>query len=725
MMSTKRKPATQTPTRGAILKYLGQRNQPLAEAALFRAFALRQAQDKKALRELLGQMERDGVLIKNRKGRYALPSHMDMIQGRVSGHPDGYGFLIPDHGGPDLYLSSREMRNVLHGDRVVARVARVDRRGRLEGTIVAVTERVNNQVVGRYVIENGIGVLVPDDKRISQDILIPPDHAGAAKSHEIVVAEIVRQPNAKIQPVGRIVEVLGEHMAPGMEIEIAMRKYDLPHRWSEAVSSELEKLEDEITAHLTGRVDLRDVPLVTIDGEDARDFDDAVYCEKTDDGWRLVVAIADVSHYVGTDSALDYDARQRGNSVYFPEQVIPMLPEKLSNDLCSLNPHVDRLCFACEVYIDAHGNLGEYRFFEAIMRSKARLTYTEVAAILVDKIPAVIDKYRSLIDELEELYALSQALRGRRMADGTIDFELPETKIVFDEQRKIERIEPLERNDAHKLIEECMLAANACAADMLLTHSAAGLYRVHDKPDPLKIEDIKKFLTEFGLTLGGGGHPRPGDYQAVVAQCAGAPHAHIVQTALLRSLKQATYSAQNSGHFALGFDRYAHFTSPIRRYPDLWVHRVIKQLLDGVVSDTPGDEPDVELEQIADHCSVTERRADEATRDVVQWLKAEYMLDRIGEQFSGVISGVTNFGIFVELSAVYVEGLVHVTGLGNDYFHFDPARHRLTGERSGVTYSLGDPLEVKVVRVDLDSAKIDFELADQTGGRKTRRRRRR
>jgi ribonuclease R len=724
-MSTKRKPATQTPSRGEILKYLGQRNQPLTEAALFRAFALRQAKDKKALRVLLDQLERDGVLIKNRKGRYALPSHMDMIQGRVSGHPDGYGFLIPDHGGPDLYLSSREMRNVLHGDRVVVRVARVDRRGRLEGTIVAVTERVNNQVVGRYVVENEIGLLIPDDQRISQDILIPPDQSGAAKSHEIVVAEIVRQPNAKIQPVGRIIEVLGEHMAPGMEIEIAMRKYDLPHRWSDAVSTELGRLEDEITADLTRRVDLRDLPLVTIDGEDARDFDDAVYCDKTHNGWRLVVAIADVSHYVAPGSALDHDAGQRGNSVYFPERVIPMLPEKLSNDLCSLKPDVDRLCFACEVYVDVQGNLGEYRFFEAIMRSKARLTYTEVAAILVDKMPAVINKYRNLIGALEELYALSQTLRGRRMRDGTIDLDLPETKIVFDEQRKIERIEPLERNDAHKLIEDCMLAANVCAADMLLTHSAPGLYRVHDKPDPLKIEDIKKFLTEFSLTLGGGGHPRPGDYHAVVVQCAGAPHNHIVQTALLRSLKQATYSTQNSGHFALGFDRYTHFTSPIRRYPDLWVHRVLKQLLDGAVFDGPDEDSDWELERIADHCSVTERRADEATRDVVQWLKAEYMLDRIGEQFSGVISAVTDFGIFVELSQVFVEGLVHVTGLGNDYFRFDPARHRLTGERSGVTYSLGDPVEVTVVRVDLDSAKIDFELADQTAGRKKRRRRRR
>ncbi len=725
MMSTKRKPVTQTPSRGAILKYLGQRNQPLTEAALFRAFTLRGAKDKQNLRELLGKMERDGVLIKNRKGRYALPSHMDMIQGRVTGHPDGYGFLIPDQGGPDLYLSSREMRSVLHGDRVVARVAHVDRRGRLEGTIVAVTERVNNQVVGRYVIENGMGLLIPDDQRISQDVLIPPDHAGTAKNHEIVVAEIVRQPNAKIQPVGRIVEVLGEHMAPGMEIEIAMRKYDLPHRWSDAVSSEVRQLDDEIPTDLAGRADLRDLPLVTIDGEDARDFDDAVYSKKTDDGWRLLVAIADVSHYVAAGSALDHDAKQRGTSVYFPERVIPMLPERLSNDLCSLKPDVDRLCFACEVHVDARGNLGEYRFFEAIMRSKARLTYTEVAAILVEKAPAVMEVHRPLIDDLEELYALSRALRGRRMEDGSVDFDLPETKIVFDEHRKIERIEPLERNDAHKLIEDCMLAANVCAADMLLTQRAPGLYRVHDKPDPLKIEDVKKFLTEFGLTLGGGGHPRPGDFQTVVAQCADAPHARIVQTALLRSLKQATYSARNSGHFALGFDRYAHFTSPIRRYPDLWVHRVIKRLLSGAGFEGPEDEPDLELERIADHCSVTERRADEATRDVVQWLKAEYMLDRIGEQFPGVVSGVTDFGIFVELSAVYVEGLVHVTGLGNDYFHFDPARHRLTGERSGVSYSLGDTVDVKVVRVDLDSAKIDFELADQKAGRRTRRRRRR
>ncbi len=674
---------------------------------------------------MLDRMEAEGVLIKNRKGRYALPSHMDMISGRVTGHADGYGFLVPDKGGADLYLSPREMRSVLHGDRVVARVSRIDHRGRLEGTVVAITERGIKQVVGRYVLEKGIGFVVPDDQRISQDILVPPDQSAGARNHQIVVAEITRPPDGQLQPVGRITQVLGEHLAPGMEIEIAIRKYDLPHCWSEEATEQVHALGDDVAANLAARTDLRDVPLVTIDGEDARDFDDAVYAERVDHGWRLVVAIADVSHYVAPDSPLDEAARDRGNSVYFPGRVIPMLPEKLSNGLCSLNPHVDRLCFVCEVFVDLDGNLGDYRFYEAVMRSKARFTYTEVAAILVERRSELLDRHRGLVGNLEELYALSKALRARRIRNGTVDFELPETQIEFDRQRKIERIVPLERNDAHKLIEDCMLAANVCAADTLLLSGVVGIFRVHEKPDPFKIEDVNKYLLEFGLSLGGGRNPQPGDFAEVVAQCADKPFNRIVQTALLRSMKQAVYTTLNIGHFALGFDRYTHFTSPIRRYPDLLVHRAVKRLAKANKRDVAKTEPDVELERIADHCSLTERRADEATRDVVQWLKAEFMQDHIGEQYRGVVSGVTEFGIFVELVEVYVEGLVHVTGLGNDYFHFDPARHRLTGERSGVAYSLGDELEVKVVRVDLDAAKIDFELVDHKAGRRTRRRRRR
>ncbi len=697
----------------------------MTETALYRAFAVRNTDDKKKVRALLDRMEADGLVLKNRKGRYALPSHMDMIPGRVSGHPDGYGFLIPDKGGPDLYLSPREMRTVLHSDRIVARVSRIDGRGRLEGKVVAITERGIKQVVGRYVLEKGIGVVIPDDQRISQDILIPTDQSSGARNHQIVVAEITRPPDKQVQPVGRISEVLGEHLAPGMEIEIAIRKYDLPHAWSDEATEQVRGLDEDLNAHLEARTDLRDLALVTIDGEDARDFDDAVYCERQQQGWRLIVAIADASHYVAPASALDRAARERGNSVYFPGRVIPMLPEKLSNELCSLNPHVDRLCFVCEVNVDAEGNLGKYRFYEAVMQSKARLTYTEVAAILVDRQQDIIGRYRNLAANLEELYDLAKALRARRIRDGTIDFELPETQIEFNEERKIERIVPLERNDAHKLIEDCMLAANVCAADVLLTRGSPGLFRVHESPDPLKIEDVNKYLIEFGLSLAGGREPGPGDFAQVVAQCADKPYDRIVQTALLRSMKQAVYSTRSIGHFALGFDRYTHFTSPIRRYPDLLVHRALKRSAAGKLRDASESEPDLELERVADHCSMTERRADEATRDVVQWLKAEFMQEHIGEQYRGIISGVTDFGIFVELLEVYVEGLVHITGLGNDYFHFDPARHRLTGERSGVTYSLGDELAVKVVRVDLDAAKIDFELIDHTAGRRRRRRKRR
>ncbi len=722
MMSTKRKTTTTLPDRTAILSYMNQRRQPLTEAALFRAFTVKRAEDKQRVRSLLGEMEREGVVIKNRKDRYALPSHMDMVHGRVSGHADGYGFLVPDQGGPDLYLSPREMRNVLHGDRVVGRVTRVDRRGRLEGTIVAVTERTNKTIVGRYVVEKGVGFVVPDDQRISQDVFIPPEEAGDARGHQIVVAEVTRQPNKRFQPVGRIVNVLGEHLAPGMEIEISIHKYGLPHRWPAAVTAETERMAGPVD---TGqREDIRDLPLVTIDGEDARDFDDAVYCERRGDAWRLVVAIADVSHYVAPGTALDQAARERGTSVYFPERVIPMLPERLSNDLCSLNPDVDRYCFACEVEIERDGSLGEYRFFEAVMRSRARLTYTEVAAIIGGGNPAATAERRDLVKYLQALHELAVRLRKRRARDGTVDFELPETRIVFDANRKISRIEPVERNDAHRLIEECMLAANVCAADVMQRHQAPGIYRVHERPDPLKIEDVRKFVAEFGLTLAGGGNPQPLDFAELIDRCAGAVHSHIVQTALLRSMKQAVYTVHNSGHFALGFDRYAHFTSPIRRYPDLHNHRVIKQLKPAAATDQSIQGPDAQLERLAQHCSMTERRADEATRDVVQWLKAEFMLDRIGEEFPGVVSAVVDFGIFVELEQLYVEGLVHITEMGNDYFHFDPTRRRLTGERSGARFQLGDRVKVKVSRVDLDDAKIDFMLVDSgvTARRRGRRR---
>ncbi len=723
-MSTKQPRNASAPPRAQILKYLEKRGKPVPEDTLFQAFSIRKGPSRD---ELLGRLERmtaDGQVLVDRRGRYVLPGRVDMIRGRVQGHPDGFGFLIPEHGGQDLFLSAKEMRKVLHGDTALAKVRRIDHRGRAEGTVVEVLERANETVVGRLHIEDDISFVIPENNRISQDILVPDDARGGAVHGQIVVAEITRQPDKRKQPVGRVEEVLGEHMEPGMEIEVAIRKYGIPHEWPEAVDVEPGRVPDRVEPDEAGeRLDLRDRPLVTIDGEDAKDFDDAVLARRQDDGvWELTVAIADVSHYVKRDMALDREAFLRGNSVYFPERVVPMLPEVLSNEICSLNPHVDRLCFACIMRIDDDGEVIDYRFDTAVMRSHARLTYNQVAAALLDGDAGALGEFRDLLPQLNDLYELSRILNERRIQRGSLELELPETRIVFDEERKIQRIEPTQRNDAHRLIEECMLAANICAADFLAERKGPAIYRIHEQPDGDKIEDARAFLAEFGLVLRGGREPTPRDFAQIVEQCEDEPFSHVVQVTLLRSLKQAVYSVDLSGHFALGFDRYTHFTSPIRRYPDLMVHRLIKARI------RQGERMELDYDQlgrIAEHCSVTERRADEATRDVVQWLKTEFMLERVGEEFDGVVSGVAEFGVFVELSELYVEGLVHVTALGEDYFHYDPKRRRLTGEHSGAMFQIGEEVRVRVVRVDIDQAKIDFELVDGGGGRRKKKKKRR
>jgi len=695
------------PSREAILAHLKDAGEPLSFSELTSALDIRGERDLDAIGRRLRAMERDGQLLKNRRGQYGLIDHMDMVTGRVIGHPEGFGFLVPDAGGDDLFLSPREMRMVLNGDRAVARVSGLDQRGRKEGVIIEVLERAHKTVVGRYVSENHVGFLVPSDKRINQDILVPRDGAGAAKPGQIVVAEITEHPTRRSQPVGKIVEVLGDHMAPGMEIEVAIRAYDLPHVWPDAVLTEVSGLAPQVPEEAKeGREDLRDVPLVTIDGEDARDFDDAVYCERVGKGYRLIVAIADVSHYVKPGTALDREGVARGNSVYFPQNVIPMLPEILSNGLCSLNPMVDRLCMACEMEINARGEIQEFRFFEAVMRSQARLTYTKVAAMLVDGDAALRQEYAPLVPHLENLYALYKLLNKARQARGAVDFELPETKIIYDAQRKIDRIVPLQRNDAHKLIEECMLAANVCAAEFLVKKKVPAPFRIHAGPPAEKLTALREFLFELGVQLGGGDEPRARDYAKLLTSLGDRPDARLIHTVLLRSLSQAIYSPDNIGHFALGYENYTHFTSPIRRYPDLLVHRAIK----GILRRQPIQDTIEAVQTLTDHLSMTERRADDATREVIRWLKAEYMMDKIGEEFDGIISGVTNFGIFVELAEVYVDGLVHITSLGQDYFHFDPSKHRLLGERTRQSFRLGDHVRVKVAQVNLDEAKLDFEL---------------
>ena len=719
------------PSREFIMQRMDELGKLINQDEIAAEFGIESETDSEALRRRLRAMERDGQVLRNRRGGYGLVDRMDMVLGRVSGHPDGFGFLIPDAGDDDLFLAPRQMRGVFHGDRVVARVVGLDKRGRREGAIVEVLERNTQNVVGRIRFESGVSFVTPDNKRIAQDIQIPPDETGGARDSQFVSVAIIEQPNRRSGPVGRVVEVIGDHMAPGMEIDVAIRAHDLPLEWPGAVEDEISSLKAEVPAAAKrNRLDLRDTPLVTIDGADSRDFDDAVFCEQTPKGWRLLVAIADVSHYVKPNTALDAEALLRGNSVYFPERVIPMLPEILSNGLCSLNPDIDRLCMVCEMYINKEGELTRSRFHEALMRSHARLTYSEVARLLIDKDKKTRVQYQELVPHLEELYKLYKVMRRGRTNRGAIDFETTETRIVFSKDRKIEKIIAVERNEAHKIIEECMIAANVCTARFLGRHKLPTLFRVHEGPKAEKLLDLREFLKERGLSLAGGKQPAAGDYAKMLKRIQGRPDTHVIETVMLRSLSQAKYSPDNVGHFGLAHEEYLHFTSPIRRYPDLLVHRAIRYQLKKQSQKKQGKNPSsrgltagggfayehAQMLEFGEHCSATERRADEATRDAVDWLKCEYMLDKVGEDFDGVITSVTSFGIFVELKDIYVEGLVHVTALQNDYYHFDPSGHLLRGERTGKTYHLSDVVKVKVVRVDLDDRKIDFELADAVKG---------
>ncbi|MCP5425569.1 MAG: ribonuclease R [Gammaproteobacteria bacterium] len=698
------------PSREFLQAFLEERGVLMTLEELCDALQVKDPNDVEALRRRLRAMERDGQLICNRRQGYGLVSKMDLITGRVIGHPEGYGFLIPDEGGDDLFISPRQMRSLLHGDRAVMRLAGIDQRGRREGALVEVLERNTLRVVGRFFQERGLGFVLPDNRRIHQDILIPPEYQNDAQPGQIVIAEIIEQPSKKSRPIGRVKEVLGDHMAPGMEVEIAIAGYDIPTEWPAAVLAETECFAPEVPESATrDRWDVRGLPLVTIDGVTARDFDDAVYCERRGQNWRLLVAIADVSHYVHPGAALDEEAQRRGNSVYFPDRVIPMLPEVLSNGLCSLNPRVDRLCMICDMTLNDEGRVLRSRFVEAVMRSHARLTYDAVAAMLVERNTPVREEYGELLPHLDNLYGLFRILLRAREARGTIDFETQETVIEYGADRKIERIVPTERNDAHRLIEECMIAANVAAARFLRRHRMPTLYRIHAGPSREKLERLRGFLGELGLRLGGGDEPTPKDYAQLLERVRERPDAHLVQTVLLRSLAQAVYSPAKEAHFGLAHEQYTHFTSPIRRYPDLLVHRAIRHVLRGGKPAGFFYTP-VQMLSLGEHCSMTERRADEATRDAVEWLKCEFMLDKIGDVFEGTVSSVTAFGLFVELREFFVEGLVHVTALSNDYYHFDPVGHRLRGKNTGQTYRLGDTLQVRVIRVDLDDRKIDFEL---------------
>ncbi|MES2510281.1 MAG: ribonuclease R [Pseudomonadota bacterium] len=669
------------------------------------------------------------------------------FEGTVSGHRDGHGFVQRDDGEADIYLPPNEMRAVLHKDRVKARIVRHDRKNRPEGRVTEIIERSPNPIIGRLLHESGVWLVAPEDKRYGQDVLIPKGATGTAKAGQVVVVQLTEPPALFGQPVGRVKEVLGEIDDPGMEIEIAVRKYGVPHEFSDAGLALARTLPDAVrAADKKGRIDLTDVALVTIDGEDARDFDDAVYCEPAKvgrgKGWRLLVAIADVSHYVETGSAIDIDAYDRATSVYFPRRVIPMLPEKLSNGLCSLNPNVERLCMVCDMLVNAKGEVHAYQFYPAVMFSHARFTYTEVAAILANTRGPEAAQRKALVPNLLDLHDVYQALLKQRGVRGAVDFETTETQIVCDEAGRIEKIVPRTRNVAHRLIEEAMLAANVCSADFIADSKHVGLFRVHEGPTPEKKDMLRNYLKALGLGMTITDDPKPGEFQNIAMATKDRPDAMQIHSMLLRSMQQAIYTPINSGHFGLAYEAYTHFTSPIRRYPDLLVHRVIKAVLNKTkyqlpALPTPGEaeaklskrlasrvkEPDQKPKKIsADelawqaaglHCSANERRADEASRDVEAWLKCKYMREHLGEEFGGVVTAATGFGIFVTLDAMYVEGLVHITELGGEYFRFDEARQELRGERTGIRYAIGTRVRVQVSRVDLDGRKIDFRLINE------------
>lgn len=730
------------PSREDILAVLRDSKTQMKASSIAKKLGV-QPEEIEGMTRRLKAMERDGQLKQEKNGAYTLIAQHNLIVGRVTSHRDGYGFLTPDDGSPDLFLPDREMTRILNGDRVSARVVGTDRKGRLEGAVYEILERGNTHIIGRLVNENGVWLVAPEDSRINQDILLagPP---GKAKVGQVVSVELVEQPTKYSQAIGKIVEVLGEIDDPGIEIEIAVRKFGVPHEFSDRAKKAAAKLPSEVgDADLIDRVDLRDIPLVTIDGEDARDFDDAVYCTPVKIGrakaFRLLVAIADVSHYVKPNDALDEDALLRSTSVYFPRRVIPMLPEKLSNGLCSLNPNVDRLSLVCDMVITADGDIHAYQFYPAVIHSAARFTYTEVAAILGNTKGPEAAKRGPLVNDLLNLYGVFQALLKARHRRGAIDFETTETYIVANASGKIEKILPRTRNDAHRLIEECMLAANVCAASLLQEYEHLGVYRVHAGPTKEKLTQVRNFLRQVGLNLSGGDSPAASDYAQLMEKIKTRPDAQLLQTMLLRSMQQAVYSPDNIGHFGLSYDAYAHFTSPIRRYPDLLTHRAIKAILQGKKYEPKGIDTSIlntaisnaarkqmaadraagkERQQkentiwdmLGTHCSANERRADEASRDVEAWLKCYFMKNRLGEEYSGTITGVTQFGLFVQLDDMFVEGLVHITDLGADYFQFDEARHELRGERSGKRYQLTDKIRVQVSRVDMDARKIDLAL---------------
>jgi ribonuclease R len=703
------------PSRELLLTKLGEAKKPLGFEALAALLGIREATERQALEKRLGAMARDGELLVNRANEYCLVERLPVIVGTVSGHRDGFGFLVPDEGGDDLFLPFREMRMLFHGDRAAARVAGRDDRGRPEGAIVEVLERRTRQVAGRFSLEGGVGFVTPDNRRISQRVVVPREATGPARHGDLAVVEITEQPSRNRDAVGRVLRVLPEQGGADAAIELAIASHGLSHAFPPEALAEARQYGREVARQPgDSREDLRNLPLVTIDGEDARDFDDAVYAEPNAAGYRLVVAIADVSHYVRPGTALDAEARNRATSVYFPSRVLPMLPEELSNHLCSLMPDVDRLCMVCDMQVTRAGAVSKSRFYAALMRSQARFTYTRVAAHLEGREPLARGPQARLAPVIDCLHQVYRELRKEREKRGALDFEAPEVKILVDAAGNPTDIRAYPRNDAHRLIEECMIAANVQAAGFLKKRRLPALFRIHGKPDEERIEDLKRFLAMRGVHLEIGGDLKPARLQKVLAGIVGRPDAAVLENAIIRSLPQALYQPLNIGHFGLALAEYAHFTSPIRRYPDLLVHRGIRHALGG------GGAANFvhsarEMEALGTDCSLRERRADEAARSVVAWLKCEYMRPRVGEEFDAVVTGVAEFGLFVQLKSMQVDGLVHVTALPPDYFHFHESDRTLVGERTRLRFSIGDELRVRLVRVDSAERKIDFEHVAKTG----------
>lgn len=701
------------PSREFILDCLKKQKKPMPLAAIAKSLKVKKPDALEALRRRLRAMERDGQLLCNRTGSYGLLNKMNLVRGRVEAHRDGFGFVIPDDGSKDLYLAPQQMSRVFHGDTVLASVVNKDKGGRLSGNIVEILVRGVSEVVGRYVVENGVHLVIPEDRHLRHDIIIPAQYTNDCKEGDMVVASITKYPDKHAPATGKITEVIGQHLGPGVEIDVAIRSHQLPYVWPQAALAQAKHLPTTVPeSDLEGRKDLRELPFVTIDGEDAKDFDDAVYCEKTPKGgWILYVAIADVSHYVPVGTALDEVAYERGTSVYFPQRVIPMLPEELSNELCSLKANVDRLALVCEVALDADGHVKRFQFYPGVIHSKARLTYTIVAELLTKKNEELETQYERVLPHLHDLHKLYKKLWERREDRHALEFITTETKVKFGENKKIEAIVPVERNVAHRIIEECMLVANVCAAKFAEQNKFPILYRVHEKPTMEKISDLRAFLLSLGFKLPGGKEPTVHHFSEMINEVQDRPEATLVNQVLLRTMNRAQYSPENIGHFGLAYHEYTHFTSPIRRYPDLLLHRMIYWQIDQRNKKTPAPYTLEEMKHLGDQSSLCEQRADEATRDVMLFLKCEYMLDKLGEVYNGVISGVVGFGFFVTLENIWVDGLVHVATLPNDYYTFDPSTQSLGGERAGKKYRLGDKVKVCVARIDLDERKIDLELA--------------